>query len=263
MTQAFHTWMAELEARQLAELTFSEVARALRALSATYVERRAKLKEGAALSGAGKRAAFALYYGPLHYLLVDRIVSSIGEPLTDVGAIADLGCGTGTSGAAWAGACSRRPKIVAVDRNPWAAEEARRTYVALGFSASVRVGSLQSTIANRAPGAETGDRRPGSGRQGVLLAFAVNEIASERERSELLEALLRRAGRGERILIIEPLAGFVAPWWPGWAQAFVANGGRADEWRFRPDVPAIVEKLGRAAGLDYREVRGRSLSLAG
>jgi hypothetical protein len=249
-------WLAELEARQLADLTFSEVARALRALSSTYVERRTKLKEGAALSGAGKRAAFALYYGPLHYLLLEHIVSSLGRPFVEVDALLDLGCGTGTSGAGWAAACSpAAPRITAIDKNPWAVEEARRTFAALGLSATVRVANLQSAITTR-------QTAHGSGRRsGVLLAFAVNELAESGHRDALLDALLQRAGRGERILVVEPLAGFVAPWWSSWQRAFTAQGGRADEWRARPRVPAIVEKLGRAAGLDYREVKGRTLAI--
>ncbi|HMC56134.1 MAG TPA: hypothetical protein VKH19_13220, partial [Gemmatimonadaceae bacterium] len=68
--ELFIRWIAALEARHLAALTFSQVSRALRALSSTYVERRQKLAGGAALSGAGKRAAFALFYGPLHHMLV-------------------------------------------------------------------------------------------------------------------------------------------------------------------------------------------------
>ena len=55
----FAEWMSSLEARHLADLTFQEVSRSLRALSSTYVERRQKLAGGAALSGAGKRAALS------------------------------------------------------------------------------------------------------------------------------------------------------------------------------------------------------------
>src|SRR5580765_6632098 len=69
-------WLQALEARHFSDLTFQEVARSLRALSSTYVERRGGIRKGAALSGAGKRAAFALFYGPLHYLLVREIVQS-------------------------------------------------------------------------------------------------------------------------------------------------------------------------------------------
>ena len=65
-------WLAALEDRHLAKLTASEVARALRALSSCYVERRTKLTSGAALDSAGKRAACALFYGPLHFLIYQR-----------------------------------------------------------------------------------------------------------------------------------------------------------------------------------------------
>ena len=77
VSDRFTEWIAELEARHLADLTFSEVSTALRAVSSAYVERRAKLARGAALSGTGKRAAFALFYGPLHYLLLRHIVAAI------------------------------------------------------------------------------------------------------------------------------------------------------------------------------------------
>jgi len=39
-------------------------------------------------------------------------------------------------------------------------------------------------------------------------------------------------------------------------------GGRADEWRFRIELPAIVAKLDRAAKLDHRELTARSLWLS-
>jgi hypothetical protein len=61
------------------------------------------------------------------------------------------------------------------------------------------------------------------------------------------------------VLIMEPLARGVAPWWDATAARFAAVGARADEWRFQPDVPDIVAKLGKAAGLDFREVRLRTL----
>jgi hypothetical protein len=38
-------------------------------------------------------------------------------------------------------------------------------------------------------------------------------------------------------------------------------GGRADEWRFRTELPAIVMKLDRSAKLDHRELTARSLWL--
>jgi hypothetical protein len=46
----FQNWIADLEERRFAELTFSELSRALRALSWTYVERRDTIARGGALS---------------------------------------------------------------------------------------------------------------------------------------------------------------------------------------------------------------------
>src|SRR5262245_14852337 len=106
--------MDQLEQRHLAELTISEVARALRALSSAYVERRAAIGRGGALSSAGKRAAFALFYGPLHYLLIREIVQRL--PSAGGTTLIDLGCGTGASGAAWAGAVDPPLLVVGIDR---------------------------------------------------------------------------------------------------------------------------------------------------
>ncbi len=256
-------WMAALEARQLADLTFQEVARALRALSSAYVERRGRLGEGIALSGAGKRAAFALYYGPLHLLLVHHIVSSLGGPFLEVDTIEDLGCGTGTSGAGWALACPRAPRLSGLDRHPWAVEEARSTCHDLGLRGTFAVADFlresprASGTARRSGPAPRRDR---TGR-GLLLAYAVNEVADAGARDALLARALDHAARGGRVIVLEPLAGFVAPWWSAWRAACEAAGGEAREWRLHASPVPIVEKLGRAAGLNYRELRGRTLTL--
>src|SRR6266480_4605433 len=100
--------MAALEARHLSDLRFADVSRALRALSSAYVERRRRIAEGAALAGAGKRAAFALFYGPIHYLIVQHVASRL-PGATTVRSIVDLGCGTGAAGAAWATPWIDRP----------------------------------------------------------------------------------------------------------------------------------------------------------
>ena len=134
----FDRWIAALEAKHFAELTFPEVSRALRALSSTYVERRQKLAQGAALSGAGKRAAFALFYGPLHYLLVRHIAANLPGVTRSAPTLLDLGCGTGASGAAWARACAQPPRVIGIDRHPWALAEAADTYRSFGIAATVR-----------------------------------------------------------------------------------------------------------------------------
>ena len=42
-----------------------------------------------ALDGAGKRAAFALFYAPLHFLTLSRIVQSIGGPAQRINSLLD------------------------------------------------------------------------------------------------------------------------------------------------------------------------------
>ena len=241
----FSSWIAALEAKHLGSLTFPEVSRALRALSSAYVERRQKLAEGAALSGAGKRAAFALFYGPLHYLLISHIVDRLPGSTTNVQMLVDLGCGTGASGAAWASRCATPPRITGIDRHPWPIAEAAATYRAFHLAATVRQGDIANVTLPKTP-------------ISILAAFTMNELP-DAARDALLTRLVERAGQGDRVLIVEPLAGFVARWWNRWRDTFEAAGGRADEWRLRAELPPIVAKLDRAAGLNHREITGRSL----
>ena len=243
----FARWIAALEAKHLAQLTFPEVSRALRALSSTYVERRAELAAGAALSGAGKRAAFALFYGPLHHLLIAHIVRGLPGATAHSPSLVDPGCGTGASGAAWAAACAKPPKVFGIDRHPWVLSEAAATYRAFGLSATVRQGDIANVTLAKGPAS-------------ILAAFTMNELADP-VRDALMARLVERARQGDRVLIVEPLAGFVARWWNRWRDTFEAAGGRADEWRLRAELPAIVAKLDRAAGLNHREITGRSLWL--
>jgi hypothetical protein len=244
---SFERWLQALEARHLADLTFSEVSRALRALSSAYVERRARLSAGAALSGAGKRAAFALFYGPLHYLLVQHIVAALGAARDRTSTLVDLGCGTGAAGAACAGSFSAPPNLIGIDRHPWALAEARWTYALFGLTARTRQGDIGAVAWPRAPAT-------------FVAAFTLNELA-DAERDAVMQRLLARSRHGDSVLVVEPLAGFVAPWWNRWRDVFQKAGGRGGEWRFRMQLPAIVTKLDRAAGLDHRELTGRSLWL--
>ena len=241
----FDSWIQDLEVRHLADLTFPEVSRALRALSSTYVERRGKIAEGAALSGAGKRAAFALFYGPLHFLLVQYVLGHVRASSGPGGPVIDLGCGTGVAGAASASVFGPGTEVLGVDRNAWAIEEARRAYKAFGARGRTRNDDL--THVTLPSGAL------------VIAAFAINELGDE-ARAALLPRLIDHASRGGRLLIVEPLAGFVAPWWDEWQRQLAPAGGQVHEWRTRLPLPAIVEKLDRAAGLNHREIKGRTIS---
>jgi hypothetical protein len=246
-------WLANLERRHLADLTISEVARALRAVSSCYVERRSRLAEAGPLASAGKRAAFALFYGPLHFLVARAIAREIPGALDDVTDLIDLGCGTGAAGAAWA-VETRATRVTGFDRHPWALKEAVTTY---------RDFDLQGTAHRRDIGASA--RTPHhtyrvNKSTGILAAFAANELTDD-GRAVLLADLLAARERGGRLLVIEPIAKRALPWWPRWASAFANAGGRQDEWRFPANLPATQRTLARAAGLDPRELTARSLFL--
>jgi hypothetical protein len=242
----FDAWLEALEARHLERLRFPEVSRALRALSSAYVERRDRLAHGAALDGGGKRAAFALFYGPLHFLAVREIVSRLPAPGSPIDTIVDLGCGTGAAGAAWATASpgGRHPQIVGIDRHQWAVAEAAWTYRLFGLRGrTAQDDSVRARIPLR--------------RAGLLAAYLVNELADD-ARTRMRERLLDAARRGAAVLIVEPISRRTVPWWDEWANAFASLGGRADEWRFDVTLPDIVQRLGRAAGLSA-ELKARSL----
>ena len=238
----FSIFLHALEQRHLADLRFGEVTRALRALSSAYVERRETALAGhRALDGAGKRAAFALYYGPIHFLLVQHIARELGVT-PDRGTVVDLGCGTGVAGAAVAtSAPAGTPAVhvLGIDTHPWALEEARFTYQAFGLRFDIRRGHAART------------RFP-AGTSFLIAAFVVNEL-DDANRGELLRHLKMAA---TPVLIIEPISHRISPWWDDWKREL---GGRADEWKFRVDPPPIVKRLAKAAGLRPEVLTARSL----
>jgi predicted RNA methylase len=238
----FSTFLTQLEARQLADLRFSEVTPALRALSSTYVERRdSALADHKALDGAGKRAAFALYYGPIHFLLIQHIVREIGVTFKP-GTVVDLGCGTGVGGAAVATSVTPPLRVFGVDTHPWTLDEARFTYKTFGLHSDVR----------RAHAAKT--RFPAD-TSVVVAAFVVNEL-KDADRDALLDQIKTSK---VSTLIVEPISQRISPWWDQWADEFVRMGGRADLWKARIDPPPIVKRLAKAAGLRPDMLTARSL----
>ena len=256
-------WLAELDERHLANLTRSEVTRALRALSSCYVERRAKLATGGALDGAGKRAAFALFYGPQHFVVTREIVQRIletpegdnsGEGRAPVAAprfdtVVDLGCGTGSAGAAAARAAGATT-VEGFDVNPWAVREANWTYQALDLRGRAIVTNLSKV------------RLAGSPRTLILAAYTVNELPDDL-RASLFDRLEDAVRAGASVLVIEPIGRTVNVWWDAWADRFVDAGGREDVWRFATRLPAPTRALAKAAGLSVQELTARSLYLAG
>jgi hypothetical protein len=243
-------WMTAAEARYLADLRIQEITRALRALSSAYVERRERgsgQRVHGALDTAGKRAAFALYYAPLHFIAVTEAVQALRATDAVSGPIADLGCGTGAAGAAWALAAASTPAVFGIDRHPWAVAEARWTFSQLGVKGLAKQGDVDRARSSR----------PG---ESAIAAYTLNELP-EASRARVEHHLCERARRGGRVLILEPLARGVAPWWPDTAARMIALGGRVDEWKISVEVPPIVRLLGTAAGLNYRELRFQTILL--
>ena len=244
----FPRWLEALEERHMRALSFQEVRRSVQALSSLYVERRNRLGTGAALDGAGKRAAFATYFGPLHFLLVREIVLALGADRISTPALLDLGCGTGVAGAAWASTMTPSPRVSGVDRTPWASMEARWTYGVFGLNSSSKALDINTF---KAPDPTA-----------IVAAFILNELPDE-ARERWRESMLRTARRGFPVLVVEPIAKKLSPWWDEWAEAFTAAGGRSDEWRFPVVLPERLALMDKAAGLNHRELTGRSLWLGG
>ena len=69
----FEHWLAQAEQRYLADLTRPELGRALGRFRRATSSGAGNSGSGHALDGRGKRAAFALYYAPLHFLTVREI----------------------------------------------------------------------------------------------------------------------------------------------------------------------------------------------
>jgi SAM-dependent methyltransferase len=198
------------------------------------------------LETAGKRAAFALFYAPVHFMITERVVLEL-DATTGIKRLLDLGCGTGSAGAAFARAAGGA-RVDGVDRSAWAATEANWTYRTLGLEGRATASTIQKTSI-----------RPGAG-GAVLAAYAVNELP-DADRDALLPRLLDANRNGSRVLIIEPIARRLNRWWSGWKDTFAAAGGRDDEWRFRVVLPERQRTLAKAAGLDPQELTARSLYL--
>ena len=175
-------WFEALEHRHLADFTPPEVARALRALSSCYVERRDRLPRGGALDSAGKRAAFALFYAPLHFIVTRTILAGIPEASVGVSEVLDVGCGTGAAGAAWA-AAARATAIRGIDRHPWAVAEANWTYRQFGLTGRAAQRDVSRAVLTARRGTA------------VVVAYTANELA-DAARAALLDQLLALPASG-------------------------------------------------------------------
>lgn len=238
------SFLEKLTERHLRDLKFGEVSRALRALSADYVEKRESGGLARALDGRGKRAAFALYYGATHFLAAQALVREFalafsaggeGSRRTRPPSLLDLGCGTGVCGAAWSMESAIGVSIVGADRSSFALHEARWTYQALRLKGETSRSILQTLESARPP-------------DGIVIGWTLNEL-EEPVREAIAQHILPWVTRGSRLLVIEPVSKRVAPWWDEWTARFPKDRCVVAERRLRLDLPQQLSLLGRAAGL--------------
>jgi hypothetical protein len=249
-------WIHALQHRHRAAFTSAEFLKAVRALSARYVERRSSMR-GGPLDSAGKRAAFGAFYAPLHFLTAREIVRRQPPP-APLHRIVDLGCGTGAVSAACALEQAGRPRVTGVDVHPWVLDEAMWNWRQLGVDGAAQRGDLvraTERLQSHARAAEIAAT-------GVVSGWSANELSHE-ALARLLPALIDLGRRGAYVLVIEPLAKSAVPWWREWADAFAGAGGRADEWRIGDALPPVMQELSDAAGFRRDALTARTLTLAG
>jgi precorrin-6B methylase 2 len=245
--KGFDSWLEAAVGRYVPPLTFTEVRKGVQALSSLYVERRSGGGLGPrSHEGQGKRAALATYFGPLHFLTVHHAMSGFGR-FDERARIVDLGTGTGASGAAAALRLDAVPEILGIDRSGWMLSEARRTWSAFGLRGRA--------VRGRLPGAFPRIRPTDL----IVLGWVVNELEGT-EREGLLEKLVSAVGRGARLLVAEPLAERITPWWPDWVRTLGGVGLEEGMVRVAIERHPWIRDLDRASGLDHRTIGARLLA---
>ncbi len=246
----FHDWLATTRERQGA-LATRDLRRGIQAVSRVYVEERGRGDLGArATGGTARRAAFACFYAPLHFLTVWHLAAELRRDAVLAGSprrVVDLGCGTGAVGAAAAVGASAPAAVLGVDALGWALGEARHTYRAFGLRGRTRRGHLPAAL----PRLREGDL--------AVCGWFLNECDDE-ARLAMREALQEGGRAGARVLVVEPLAGRIAPWWEEWVREGEALGLRAGIWKQDVDLPEPLRTLDRAAGLDHGTLGARWLA---
>jgi ubiquinone/menaquinone biosynthesis C-methylase UbiE len=173
--------------------------------------------------------------------LIQHIVRELGVTF-EPGVVVDVGCGTGVAGAAIATSQSPPLGVMGFDVHPWTLDEARFTYRTFALKSDVR----------RVHAAKT---RIPSDTSVIVAAFVVNEL-SDKDRAALLDEIKRSR---KHALIVEPISQRISPWWDDWSAEFQKLGGRADVWKARVDMPPLVKRLAKAAGLRPEMLTARSL----
>jgi hypothetical protein len=132
---------------------------------------------------------------------------------------------------------------VGFDVHPWAVSEAAWTYRFLDLHGSAHRGNVAKTRI------EAGSA--------VIAAYTLNELDAP-SRNRILTTARTSGGP---LLVVEPIARAVTPWWDGAAREVIAHGGRADDWKLPLEMPERWLLLDRAAGFRRVHLSARSLWL--
>ena len=253
----FEKWFQDKQAAILRQMTFKELRKGVQAVSSLYVERRNKLSKTSRIcDGIAKRAAFGFYYGTLHFLVVRKIVEALPMLKKPARSVLDLGCGTGMAGVAFCAGMTTEKiyrQVIGIDQSADYLREAQHNYRVFEKAYQFR-GSVKKSNIEKAPLPESGDT--------ILISFCVNELTPTRQ-NEMCQELLKKAHQNKTVLIVEPLAERLTPFWTSWKDAFLKVGGRCDTWRFQRNnyVPDFLQELSLAAGLGDEELLAKSLFL--
>jgi RNA polymerase sigma-70 factor (ECF subfamily) len=248
---SFEAWLPLLVQRHTRDLPTPQFLKAVRALSARYVETREELSARSPTDSAGKRAAFAGFFSAMHFLTVREIVRALRAAERPLNGIVDLGCGTGAASAAWALEFPAPPTILGIDRDAWALKEASWNWRLLDVRGQTRRADVVAEVKRLR---RRSDRRD----LGIVLAWVLNELTDE-GRGQVLPALTALAADGAAVLIVEPIARRAAPWWPAWADVWRRTGGQMDEWKLHSRLPEVLARLSRDAGFRRDWLGARTL----
>ena len=235
----FDAWLASLDERHLADLRPPEVARALRALSSCYVERRGKLASGARSRARETRGLRALLRAPA---LPGHAGGRAGDFLTPRRRSPHWSISA--AGPAAAGAA-------------WAVEGGRPAHRRLR---STPLGGRRSELdvprarpCGRATRVDVVARRLRAGRGDADPRGLHRSTSCPMTRDAAAAAPARRArARRARARSSSRSPGAWRRGGPRWAEAFSRAGGRADEWRFPTPSAAAAARAGKGRRASIR-----------
>ncbi|MBP7147753.1 MAG: class I SAM-dependent methyltransferase [Acidobacteria bacterium] len=247
--EAFDRWLAGTLERFLPPLNFTELRKGVQAVSSLYVERRGGGRLGArSTEGLGKRAALATYYAALHFITAHHAVRMIGpETFGPLRRVLDLGCGTGATGASVSLTLSGLPSVLGIDRLGWAVDEARRTWESLRIPAR----GVRGDVPLAAPKAAAGEL--------LCFGWSLGEFDDE-TRGAAYRYICSALHRGASLLVLEPIAGRIVPWWSEWGESLADQGVRSELIRVVIERPSFVRDMDKAASLDHQIIGARVLA---